>query len=127
MIAVSDRDRRSAEKASDLFKALAHPSRILLLCLLSERPRTVGELRDLLGASQADVSQHLIRLRYAGFVTSERDGRYALYKLSDPAPLCLIDALAPQSLFVSAKEPGSSGQMAPPQAADARRRGLLAP
>jgi DNA-binding transcriptional ArsR family regulator len=66
---------KKARKASDFLKALAHESRLLILCLLSERERSVSELEHLLSLSQPTVSQHLARLRLDGLVDSRRDGK----------------------------------------------------
>ena len=42
-----DQLMRKARKASDFLKALSHENRLLLLCLLAERERTVTELENL--------------------------------------------------------------------------------
>jgi DNA-binding transcriptional ArsR family regulator len=74
------------------FAVLADPSRRLILDLLRERPRPVGELVDRLRISQPGVSKHL---REAGLVKVRADGRRRLYGLR-AAPLAEIDAwLAP--------------------------------
>ena len=46
---------RNAREASDLLKALAHENRLLLLCILHERERSVGELEQILSLRQATV------------------------------------------------------------------------
>jgi DNA-binding transcriptional ArsR family regulator len=77
------------------FAVLADPSRRLILDLLRERPRPVGELVDRLRISQPGVSKHLRVLREAGLVKVRPDGRRRLYGLQ-PAPLAEVDAwLAP--------------------------------
>ena len=63
---------------SDL-SALADGTRLRLLCLLAERPLTVGQLQQLLGVSQSSVSQHLARLRAGGWVSDDRVGQQVLY------------------------------------------------
>lgn len=60
---------------------LAEPTRLELLWLMTERPRTVGELVEAVGASRTSVSQHLARLRNAGVVDVVREGRTATYSL----------------------------------------------
>lgn len=74
---------RNARQASDLLKALAHENRLLLLCLLSERERSVGELEDILAMRQAAVSQQLARLRYDNLVTTRRDGKTVYYSIAN--------------------------------------------
>lgn len=74
---------RSARKASDFLKALSHENRLLLLCLLAERERSVGELENILSLRQPTVSQQLARLRYDGLVTTRRDGKAIYYSIAD--------------------------------------------
>jgi DNA-binding transcriptional ArsR family regulator len=73
---------RNARRASDLLKALSHENRLLLLCLLAERERSVSELEDILGLRQAAVSQQLARLRFDGLVQARREGKQVHYSLA---------------------------------------------
>ncbi|MGE0768326.1 MAG: ArsR/SmtB family transcription factor [Hyphomicrobiaceae bacterium] len=82
-----------ARKASDFLKALAHENRLVILCLLSERERSVTELEGLLALSQATVSQQLARLRHEGLVTPRRDGRVIYYSLADETTRIFIHAI----------------------------------
>lgn len=84
---------RKARKASDFLKAVAHESRLVILCLLSERERSVTELEELLALSQATVSQQLARLRHEGLVETRRDGRAVYYSLSDDTTKRFIQAI----------------------------------
>lgn len=78
-----DQLMRKARKASDFLKALSHENRLLLLCLLSERERSVTELENILSLRQPTVSQQLARLRLDGLVTTRRDGKTIYYSLAD--------------------------------------------
>ena len=73
---------RHAGDASDLLKALAHESRLLLLCLIAQRDRSVTELEDLLPLRQANISQHLARLRRDRLVQTRRDGKSVIYSIA---------------------------------------------
>jgi DNA-binding transcriptional ArsR family regulator len=84
---------RKARKASDFLKALAHENRLVILCLLSERERSVTELEDLLQLSQATVSQLLARLRHEGLVETRRDGRAIYYSISDETTRRFVQAI----------------------------------
>lgn len=84
---------QKARKASDFLKALAHESRLVILCLLSERERSVTELEGLLALSQATVSQQLARLRHEGLVEARRDGRVVYYSLADETTKRFIQAI----------------------------------
>lgn len=77
------------------FEVLAEPARRRILDLLRERERPVGEMVDLLGLSQPNVSKHLRVLRQAGLVEARQDAQRRLYRLQ-AAPLAAIDLwLAP--------------------------------
>lgn len=74
---------RNARKASDFLKALSHENRLLLLCLLAERERSVSELENILSLRQPTVSQQLARLRYDDLVTTRREGKTIYYSIAD--------------------------------------------
>jgi ArsR family transcriptional regulator len=64
---------------------LAEPVRLRLLALASEEELAVGELAELLGESQPNVSRHAAALRQAGLLSMRKDGTRALLKLRDDA------------------------------------------
>ncbi len=66
------------------FRALSEPVRLRLLNSLMERDRSVGELVELSGTGQANVSKHLAVLRDAGMVSTRREGLRTMCRLSDP-------------------------------------------
>lgn len=74
---------RNAREASDFLKALSHESRLLLLCLLAEKERSVGELENILSLRQPTVSQQLARLRFDDMVTTRRDGKTVYYSIAN--------------------------------------------
>ncbi len=74
---------RRARDASEFLKALAHETRLLLLCYLAERERSVTELESILSLRQPTVSQQLARLRLDGLVTTRRDGKTIYYSIAD--------------------------------------------
>jgi DNA-binding transcriptional ArsR family regulator len=74
--------KRQARKASDVLKALAHENRLLMLCLVAERERSVMEIETILSMRQPAVSQQLARLREDGLVTTRRDGKAIYYSLA---------------------------------------------
>jgi DNA-binding transcriptional ArsR family regulator len=86
----SARMLESARHASDYLKALAHENRLMLLCLLGEKERTVSELESLLALRQPAVSQQLARLRLEGLVQTRRDGKAVYYRLADEDTRALI-------------------------------------
>jgi DNA-binding transcriptional ArsR family regulator len=78
---------------AQICKALADPTRLLILVELRDRGRTVGELSRSLGASQSLTSRHLALLRHKGVVVAERDGSYVRYTLADRRILTAIEIL----------------------------------
>lgn len=72
-----------ARRASDFLKALSHENRLLLLCLIAEKERSVGDLENILSLRQPTVSQQLARLRLDGLVTTRRDGKAIFYSLAN--------------------------------------------
>ena len=84
------------------YAAVAEPSRRLILDLLRERERSVGDLVDRVGLSQPGVSKHLRLLREAGLVEARSEGRQRVYRLR-AEPLAEVDRwLAPYRALWSA-------------------------
>ena len=65
-------------------KALAHPSRLLMLDALRSGQRCVCELTELVGADQSTVSKHLAVLKDVGIVDDRKDGTMTIYRLCCP-------------------------------------------
>ena len=81
--------------AAQLFKLLSNESRLLLLRVIGEEPRTVGALAEATAMSQPLVSQHLRSLRQFGLVAATRNGKEVTYELADVHVSHVIaDALA---------------------------------
>ena len=64
-----------------IFKALAHPSRILMVEALAEGEMCVCELQKLVGADVSTVSKHLAVLKDAKIVSCEKRGLNIYYSL----------------------------------------------
>jgi DNA-binding transcriptional ArsR family regulator len=69
---------------ADIFQALAHPTRIAILELLSPGELSAGALIEKLGMEQANVSQHLAVLRTKQLVTNRKSGNQVFYAVRDP-------------------------------------------
>ena len=72
------------EQIARIGKATASPSRLELLDLLCQGPRTVEALAGQIGQSVANTSHHLQVLRRARLVDAEKAGLYVTYRLADP-------------------------------------------
>ena len=93
--AASDLDimAAKAKEASDFLKALAHQSRLMILCILCEGEKSVTELEHLLALRQPTVSQQLARLRTDGLVIARRDGKTIYYSLASDEARKIIGAI----------------------------------
>jgi len=78
---MAKRKARDYDTRAQVMKALAHPSRLLIVDELSKGERCVCELTELVGADISTVSKHLALLREAGVVTSEKRGLQVFYSL----------------------------------------------
>jgi rhodanese-related sulfurtransferase/predicted transcriptional regulator len=74
-------------------KTLGHSHRLELIEQLAQGERSVEVLAVRVGLSIANASQHLQHLRRAGLVTTRRDGKFVLYRLSDEGVIDLVNAL----------------------------------
>jgi DNA-binding transcriptional ArsR family regulator len=74
---------------TDIFKALADPTRRAIFDKLAAGAMNASALRDGMTISQPAMSQHLTVLRSAGLVREERRGRFVNYEV-DPEGLALI-------------------------------------
>jgi DNA-binding transcriptional ArsR family regulator len=77
-----DTMQANAGRASELLSAMSNEKRLMILCQLVERERSVGELATLLRTRQSTISQHLALLKKLGFVESRRDAQSQYYSLA---------------------------------------------
>ncbi len=80
-IKIPEKARRRYEARARIAKALAHPSRLLILDELQRRERCVCDLTELVGADQSTVSKHLAVLRQSGIVEERKDGVRTIYRI----------------------------------------------
>ena len=84
---------RELRQASRVFKALSHPDRLRLTCLLAERAGvTQHELVAELGWPQSTVARHLGTLRERGLVVGERHGAEVVLEAT-ALPRFLLDTV----------------------------------
>ena len=93
---------QEAHVASDFLKALSHESRLLLLCLLAERERSVTDLENILALRQPTVSQQLARLREDELVKTRREGKTMYYSLANDDVRRMIELI--YDIFCREKE-----------------------
>ena len=76
-----------------VFQALAHPTRVAIVELLSQQELSVGQLCERLGLEQTNASQHLAVLRNKSIVQTRKVGNQIYYSLRDPAFGKVLEAL----------------------------------
>jgi DNA-binding transcriptional ArsR family regulator len=76
--------RRRYEARARVLKALAHPTRLWIVEMLSKREKCVCELTDKIGADISTVSKHLSVLKNAGIVQDRKKGLQVYYRLKCP-------------------------------------------
>jgi len=82
-IIIREEMAEAAEEAAGCLRALSNPSRLMILCILVDGEKTVGEIERALQLGQAYVSQQLARLRNDGIVEAKREGRLVRYRITD--------------------------------------------
>lgn len=85
-----------------LFRGFADPSRLSILQGLLDGPRAVGELVQVTGLTQPNVSNHLACLKDCGLVAGERRGRRVVYRLTHARVVAVL-ALAEELLSSTAQ------------------------
>jgi ArsR family transcriptional regulator len=75
---------RKSVPLDQLFRALADPTRLRLIHLMSEQEICVCYFIEVIGAPQPKISRHLAYLRKAGIVAARRDGKWMHYRLTVP-------------------------------------------
>ncbi len=79
--------REHFEERSAVLKALAHPSRLMIVDELSRGERCVRDLTELVGHDISTVSKHLNLLKKSGIVTDDKRGKQVYYRLKVPCIL----------------------------------------
>lgn len=74
---------QAIELQAKLFRGFSDASRLAILRALLDGPHTVGEIVEMTGLSQPNTSNHLACLRDCGLVTTQQQGRFVRYELSD--------------------------------------------
>ena len=69
------------ELHAELLKALAYPRRLEIIQLLRDQRLNVGQIQEMLGLPQANLSQHLMILKEAGVVKAQKQGKQVFYEL----------------------------------------------
>ncbi len=77
-------------EASEALKAMAHPLRLKILCLVGQDELMVQEIVEAVGTSQSNISQHLAVMRESGLLASRKEANKVFYRIEDPRILKMI-------------------------------------
>lgn len=78
------------EIAARALKAISHPLRLKILCVVGDQEVCVQDIVDAVGTSQSNISQHLAILRDKGVLTTRKDANRVYYRVADQRTLQLI-------------------------------------
>ena len=78
---MTPKDQALFDARADIAKALAHPTRLFIVDMLSRGERCVCELREEIGADFSTVSKHLSVLKKAGILEDDKRGLQVYYRL----------------------------------------------
>jgi len=84
----------NSEEASEILKALAHPTRLAITTGLLENECNVTEIQRKLGLPQSTISQHLRVLRNSGIIRARREGTRRCYKVIDSRAREIVQIMA---------------------------------
>lgn len=88
---------------SEILKAIAHPTRLLILESLAEQKRCVSDLTNMAEVDTSTVSKHLALMKNAGIITSEKSGNQVFYSLRVPCVLQFLGCIE-SVIALNAKE-----------------------
>ena len=73
-----------AEGIAGMLSCIAHPYRLMIICMLIKREMFVNELMEKLGTTKGNISQHLRVMTDRGLIQKRRDGNRIFYSVKDP-------------------------------------------
>lgn len=85
-----------------LLKAISHPFRLQILCLLQDKEMTVGEISRAIKSTDANISQHLSILRHQEIIGSRKQANFIYNRIIDDRVTSLIETM--QNLFCTIEE-----------------------
>lgn len=88
------------QRASRCLKAMSHPLRLKILCVLGENSISVQDIVDQVGTSQSNISQHLAILRDKGILDFRKEANRVYYFIDDKRVISLIQMM--RSVFCNA-------------------------
>jgi len=82
--------QQQIETAARSLKAISHPLRLKILCVVGDEEICVQDIVEAVGTSQSNISQHLAILRDKGVLQNRKDANRVFYSIADQRILQLI-------------------------------------
>lgn len=79
---MKEKTRKQYEARAKIAKAMAHPSRLLMLDLLQKQEMCVSDITVEVGADQSTVSKHLAILKETGLIGVRKEGAMSYYRVT---------------------------------------------
>jgi ArsR family transcriptional regulator len=76
--------------AARALKAISHPLRLKVLCVVGDQEICVQDIVDAVGTSQSNISQHLAILRDKGVLATRKDANRVYYRVADQRTLQMV-------------------------------------
>jgi len=86
-------DYSTAERVSEVLKAIAHPVRLQIVGALEHDELCVGEIMEIVGGKQAITSQQLNMMRTKGVLTARREANKVYYSIANPNVIQLLHCM----------------------------------
>ena len=78
------------QQAAQAMRAIAHPLRLKILCVLGNQEISVQDIVEQVGTSQSNISQHLAILRDKGVLATRKEANRVYYRIGDLRTLKLV-------------------------------------
>jgi DNA-binding transcriptional ArsR family regulator len=85
--------QNNAISVAETLKALAHETRLRVICAIGDKERSVLDMAECLAVGQSCLSQHLAKMRNLGILDIRRDGNMVYYRVKNQKVLTLVMAI----------------------------------
>ncbi|QLI83273.1 winged helix-turn-helix transcriptional regulator [Chitinibacter fontanus] len=83
-------DDEHIDQASRAMKAMSHPLRLKILCVLADQEVSVQDIVERVGTTQSNISQHLALMREKGVLRTRKDANRVYYRVGDIRTLVVV-------------------------------------
>ncbi|WP_034618574.1 MULTISPECIES: ArsR/SmtB family transcription factor [Chitinibacter] len=87
---IEEMDDEHIDQASRAMKAMSHPLRLKILCVLADQEVSVQDIVERVGTTQSNISQHLALMREKGVLRTRKDANRVYYRVGDIRTLVVV-------------------------------------